>query len=217
MVMKKISLKLRHIIIKYTAAGFHNGSGGIFLVFFIFFASTHIDNSKPTKYTESNRKEDRDSVRNGKTIYYRRTEMDFFQTQMGKAFYMGTMPRLCKAIEDLNNKLDRSINVPSGTDASLPSSIFEWANFKTDDAMLKKATEVVSFQGSEENFTTLIVSEIISDSDRSASRLIEDYRSASIEERRAIDGIFVDLTGWSFGTLVKKYLDMVKVQSKEER
>lgn len=143
--------------------------------------------------------------------------MDFFQTQMGKAFYMGTMPRLCKAIEDLNNKLDRSINVSSGTDASLPSSIFGWANFKTDDAMLKKATEVVASQGSEEDFTTLIVSEIISDSDRSASRLIDDYRSASIEERRAIDGIFVDLTGWSFGTLVKKYLNMFKVQSKEER
>lgn len=187
-----------------------------FIMFFIFLIFVQVNDNTIDEQAESNRKEDRDSVRNGKTNCYRRTEMDFFETRMGKSFYEGTMPRLCRAIEDLNNKLDRSINVPSGTDASLPSSIFGWANFKTDDAMLKKATEVVSLQGSEENFTTLIVSEIISDSDRSASRLIEDYRSASIEERRAIDGIFVDLTGWSFSTLVKKYLETVKKQSKEE-
>ena len=142
--------------------------------------------------------------------------MDFFQTQMGKAFYMGTMPRLCKAIEDLNNKLDRSINVPSGTDASLPSSIFGWANFKTDDAMLKQAAEFAASKGEKEEFTTMVINEIVTDSDGSASRLIEDYRRASIEERRAIDGIFIDLTGWSFSTLVKKYLETVKKQYKEE-
>lgn len=139
--------------------------------------------------------------------------MDFFQTRMGKMFFEGTMPRLCRAIEDLNNKLDRYLD-DSPKNGS-PSNTFGWADFKTDDIMLKKAAKIVSLQGEEEEFTALIINKILSGSDGSASRLIEDYRRASIEERRAVDGIFVDLTGWSFGTLVKKYLEIVARRAKE--
>lgn len=81
--------------------------------------------------------------------------------------------------------------------------------------MLEKAAEIVSLQGEEEEFTALIINKILSGSDGSASRLIEDYRRASIEERRAVDGILVDLTGWSFGTLVKKYLEIVARRAEE--
>lgn len=142
--------------------------------------------------------------------------MDFFETRMGKSFYEGTMPRLCRAIEELNRKLDRRIDESPKTDIGSLSSPFEWANFKTDDTMLKQAAEFAASQGEKEEFTAMVINEIVTDSDGSASRLIEDYRRASIEERRAIDGIFIDLTGWSFSTLVKKYLETVKKQSKEE-
>ena len=80
--------------------------------------------------------------------------------------------------------------------------------FKTDDNLLEKAAEVIGLQGDDEEFTNMIVSEIESDPDRDAYSLIEDYKNASKEERRVIDGIFVDLTGWSLATLVKKYLEI---------
>lgn len=192
------------------------GPGSFFIMFFIFLIFVQVNDNTIDEQAESNRKEDRDSVRDGKTNYYRRTEMDFIETRMGKSFYEGTMPRLCRAIEELNRKLDRRIDESPKTDIGSLSSPFEWANFKTDDTMLKQAAEFAASQGEKEEFTAMVINEIVTDSDGSASRLIEDYRRASIEERRVIDGIFIDLTGWSFSTLVKKYLETVKKQSKEE-
>ena len=62
----------------------------------------------------------------------------------------------------------------------------------------------------------VIINEIITDSDGSALRLVERYRRASAIGRQVINGVFVELTGWSFTSLVKKYLNSVQKQEEKE-
>ena len=45
---------------------------------------------------------------------------DFFQTHMGRTFYEGTLPRLIKQLERLNDNLDRiATGLPAGNDDTL--------------------------------------------------------------------------------------------------
>lgn len=143
--------------------------------------------------------------------------MDFFQTRMGKIFFEGTMPRLAKSLEDLNEKLDKLTEAMSKSDSAYPASAFGWANDEAEDAIMAQAEDMLSAQDDGgADLIAVIINEIITDSDGSALRLVERYRRASAIGRQVINGVFVELTGWSFTSLVKKYLETVKKQEEKE-
>lgn len=143
--------------------------------------------------------------------------MDFHLTVMGKRFFEGTLPRLAKGIEDLNEKLDKLTEAMSKSDSACPASAFGWANDEAEDAIMEQAEDVLSAQDDGgADLMAVIINEIITDSDGSALRLVERYRRASAIGRQVINGVFVELTGWSFTSLVKKYLETVKKQEEKE-
>lgn len=145
--------------------------------------------------------------------------MDFHLTVMGKRFFEGTLPRLAKGIEDLNEKLDKLTEAMSKSDSACPASAFGWANDEAEDAIMAQAEDMLSAQDDGgADLMAVIINEIITDSDGSALRLVERYRRASAIGRQVINGVFVELTGWSFTSLVKKYLlrETVKKQKETE-
>lgn len=134
--------------------------------------------------------------------------MDFHLTVMGKRFYEGTLPRLAKNLEDLNEKLDKLTEAISKNGSTCPASVFGWANDEAEDAIMEQAEDMLSAQDDGgADLMAVIINEIITDADGSALRLIERYRRASAIERQVVNGVFFELTGWNFTTLVKKYLD----------
>ena len=57
------------------------------------------------------------------------------------------------------------------------------------------------------SFFAYIINEIENDPDGKPVLLIDDYARASKEERKIIDAVFVNLTGWSLATLIRKYTE----------
>ena len=143
--------------------------------------------------------------------------MDFHLTVMGKRFFEGTLPRLAKGVEDLNEKLDKLTEAMSKSDSACPANAFGWANDEAEDAIMAQAEDMLSAQdGGGADLMAVIINEIITDSDGSALQLVERYRRASAIGRQVINGVFVELTGWSFTSLVKKYLNSVQKQEEKE-
>ena len=132
--------------------------------------------------------------------------MEFFETRMGHEFYLGTMPKMVKAIEETNRQLARLTEKLDKTSAPEKGrdGVYPWANYSVEDSVIDAALEKAE-NDDEGSFFSLVTDTIDTDCDGKASCLFTSYRSASEEERRVIDGVFVELTGWSLATLIRQY------------
>ena len=128
---------------------------------------------------------------------------------MDKRFYEGTLPRLAKGLEDLNDKLDKLTKAMSKNNSACPASAFS-SNNEAEEELIEQAADMISAHGGAD-LMVLIINELTTDAD-AATRVFERYLRASAIERQAINGVFLELTGWNFTTLVKKYLEKVKKQ-----
>ena len=122
----------------------------------------------------------------------------FHETRMGHEFYLGTMPKLVRTLEETNNQRSTAEKETEG--------IYPWANYAVDnntiEAALKKAED-----DSDRSFFSLVIDTVESDYDGKAACLFTSYRDATAAERRVMDGVFVELTGWSLATLIRKYAE----------
>ena len=137
----------------------------------------------------------------------------FHETRMGHEFYLGTMPKLVRTLEETNNqlagiieKIDKVSVQERSTAEKETEGIYPWANYAVDnntiEAALKKAED-----DSDRSFFSLVIDTVESDYDGKAACLFTSYRDATAAERRVMDGVFVELTGWSLATLIRKYAE----------
>lgn len=99
------------------------------------------------------------------------------------------------------------------------SDTFNWADaFSVKEDILEKAVKLADEEDENDDdcFISMLINEIYTDGDRKTVKLFEDYKNASRVERRAIDGIFVDISGWSLSTLIRRYIESHKTEQKEE-
>lgn len=139
--------------------------------------------------------------------------MNFFETRMGKKFYEGDVPRLIKAIENTNIRLEELSeklgDAHTESEEGPDDGLFGWAVFNISDTVLEEA-ESFSMNDEEDVFSQMVMEEMYSDTDRETSKLLHSYRMASPVSRRAIDAVSVFLTGWSIATLIERYVERQK-------
>lgn len=136
--------------------------------------------------------------------------MDFYETRMGHEFYTRTMPSLVRALENTNKNLEKLVSCDQPSRPVLTSSTFEWAEgFRATDELLEaaEACAVNEHDFSCENpLMSILIHEMMTDTDMKPIRLISDYRRATPAERRVIDGTFINLMGWSLATILRRYV-----------
>ena len=134
--------------------------------------------------------------------------MEFANTKMGHQFFCNDFPALVKSLEKIGDTIEelakqrhRKEPAPQEHDRD---SIFKWAQGPTDEHL--REAENCASNKDEDRLAGIIMSEIMDDVYRKTSEIIFHYVHATPEERRAIDGFFVTLTGWEFATLLRRYI-----------
>lgn len=145
--------------------------------------------------------------------------MEFYETVMGKQFYSSTMPRMAKAIEATNDRLEKLAEIIEGSQVVSSKKTAEGMqnlyDFPVTEDIVEQAL-AFAINDDEATFFGLIVKEIESDDNAKPSKLVADYHQATPAERRVIDAVFVDLTGWSLSTLLTKYVESCKGKDEED-
>ena len=139
--------------------------------------------------------------------YLKEGKMEFHETRMGHEFYLGTMPKLVRAIEETNNRLAGIIEKLDNGEK--PEKAYPYSNHRVEDSVIDAAIEKAE-DDKEGSFFAGVVEAIALDRDATAACLFTSYRNASAEERRIIDGVFAELTGWSLATLIRRYAEKGK-------
>ena len=129
--------------------------------------------------------------------------MNFHETKMGHQFYMSDFPRMVKTLEKLGEAMEKQILATQAGKST--NSIFNWVADPTEE-LLREAKAYAATTKDTGLLASIIMSEIKDNTDGKTARLVFDYAHATQEERRAIDGFFVDLTGWTFATLLRRYI-----------
>lgn len=134
--------------------------------------------------------------------------MEFYNTKMGHQFYNSDFPRMVKALEKIGGAMEKTAKEEPRKDQGLQvhvdNSVFRWVQAPSE--RLLREAEGCADKDEDDRLAELIMSEFTDDADRKTSKIVFDYSHATPEERRAIDGIFVDLTGWTFATILRRYV-----------
>lgn len=155
--------------------------------------------------------------------------MELFQTVMGKRFFESTMPsvaknlgRIADALEKLNEKKNEvesrdgmkqaePVSTHSPDPKEIGNKVFTWPSCNIDatgESMFNAARECTFDRNNErKDLFSFVAEEIMGDDDGKPASLIDDYIRASDDERRVIDGVMAELTGWYFPTLVRKWVE----------
>lgn len=138
--------------------------------------------------------------------------MAFHETRMGHEFFLKTVPemvkqqeKIAKTLEDLTKSVNRIGEALDNKKNADEKGTFEWSDFEIEEKELEKAKDMISEE--DRSFFVYIINEIENDPDGKPVLLIDDYARASKEERKIIDAVFVNLTGWSLATLIRKYTE----------
>ena len=131
---------------------------------------------------------------------------------MGHEFFLKTVPemvkqqeKIAKTLEDLTKSVNRIGEALDNKKNADEKGTFEWSDFEIEEKELEKAKDMISEE--DRSFFVYIINEIENDPDGKPVLLIDDYARASKEERKIIDAVFVNLTGWSLATLIRKYTE----------
>ena len=131
---------------------------------------------------------------------------------MGHEFFLKTVPemvkqqeKIAKTLEDLTKSVNRIGEALDNKKNADEKGTFEWSDFEIEEKELEKAKDMISEE--DRSFFAYIINEIENDPDGKPVLLIDDYARASKEERKIIDAVFVNLTGWSLATLIRKYTE----------
>ena len=139
--------------------------------------------------------------------------MSYKKKKKGKRIFEEDVPRLIKAIENTNIRLEEISeklgDAHTESEEDPDDGLFGWASFDISDTVLEEA-ESLSMNDEEDVFSQIIMEEMSSDTERETSKLLHSYRMASPVSRRAIDAVSVFLTGWSMATLIERYVEQQK-------
>ena len=133
---------------------------------------------------------------------------------MGHEFFLKTVPemvkqqeKIAKTLEDLTKSVEKIGEALDNKKNADEKGTFEWSDFEIEEKKLEKAKDMIREEKEGRSFFAYIINEIENDQDGKPVLLVDDYARASKEERKIIDAVFVNLTGWSLATLIRKYTE----------
>lgn len=135
--------------------------------------------------------------------------MGIENTRTGDNFFNRNVPQMVGSLEKISRSLEKiaeKIETPARPD-NKAEDFFMWADFSTSEEVLDDAAAVAANDDDlDRGIFEMITDEITDDSDKRAAKLISCYRVMKPEEKRAVNGLFVEMCGWSLTTLIERYV-----------
>ena len=127
--------------------------------------------------------------------------------------------KLMKMLEETCNKLEKLVSKAEDKQNPVSEKTGKGMMFLQDYPVAENVIDQalkLAHEDDEATFFKKVIDAIESDDNVKPSRLIADYRQATPVERRVIDAIFVDLTGWSLSTLLTNYVESNREEEETE-
>lgn len=87
-------------------------------------------------------------------------------------------------------------------------SLYDWAMRCGIAATNEQISSVLTIHSkTKEKLASIIAEEILRDDEDETQDLLALYGTATNREKALIDSLFVNLCGWSFGTILQKYIE----------
>ena len=132
--------------------------------------------------------------------------MEFYETVMGKRFYTSDFPKLVRELEKMNESMSdiagRMRAADEQRDDRKPETKPSGAKPAYDGKAVERAIGLLR-EGGGADLRSVIAEEAASYTYGDPLSLISNYKRASEEQRRVIDMVLMDLTGWRMSTLCR--------------